>query len=550
MPAEDRRGRDDEQARRRTSVRQFVSSSGIPLKPCYVPEGARQDAGTAETGRPGEFPYTRGIHPLMYREQLWSMRKNAGYASPAETNALFKMLAKNGLTGFNLAIDLPTQMGYDSDHPRARGEVGRTGVALDTVEDLEAVYEGIPLASTSTSSAINGIAPIFMAMYVVAAERQGAKPDQLRGTWQNDILKEMLARGTYLFPPKPSIRLVCDVIEYCMKAAPRFYPVSVSSCHMVQAGATAVQGLAYTFLNAMVYIDEMLRRGYHIDEVVPCFTFLTQSNLDLFETVARARAARRVWAKLMKTRYGASTPKALAFKAAMATDQTELTIEQPLNNLARLTLGVLGAVLGGAQSVMAAAYDEAFDIASEESNRLSLMLQNIIAYETRVPYVADPLGGSYYVEALTSAVEEEVDRIIEEIEHIGGMVAAIEQGIVQRRISEPAFQKQQRIEAGEEIVVGVNKFRVDEDRSRYEKDVYQYDAAFEKQQVERLQARRRLRDARAVQAALDAVRKAAEDPRANTIPPLIEACRVDATVGEMTEVLRTVFGTFRVPTGF
>ena len=550
MPADEPRIADDEQSRRRTSVRRFESSSGIPLKVCYSPEDVGQPADTPEIGRPGEFQYTRGIHPLMYREQLWTMRKNAGYASPTETNALFKMLVKNGLTGFNVALDLPTQMGYDSDHPRARGEVGRTGVALDTVEDLEAVYDGISLASTSTSSAINGIAPIFMAMYVVAAERQGVQPAQLRGTWQNDILKEMLARGTYLFPPKPSIRLVGDVIEYCMKEAPKFYPVSVSSCHMVQAGATAVQGLAYTFLNAMVYIDEMLRRDYPVDEVVPCFTFLTQSNLDLFETVARARAARRVWAKLMKNRYGASAPRALAFKAAMATDQTELTIEQPLNNLSRLTLGTLGAVLGGAQSVMAAAYDEAFDIASEESNRLSLMLQNIIAHETRIPYVVDPLAGSYYVEALTTAVEQEVDRIIEEIEHIGGMVAAIEQGVVQRRISGPAFQKQQRIEAGEEIVVGVNKFRVDEDRSRYEKEVYQYDETFEKQQIERLQERRRRRNDTAVQAALDAVRTAAEDPRVNTIPPLIEACRVNATVGEMTDVLRKVFGGFRVPTGF
>ncbi len=550
MPAADSRLTDDERSRRRTSVRHFVSSSGIPLKPCYSPEDVSRPAGGTEIGRPGEFPYTRGIHPLMYREQLWTMRKNAGYASPAETNALFKMLVKNGLTGFNLALDLPTQMGYDSDHPRARGEVGRTGVALDTVEDLEAVYEGISLASTSTSSAINGIAPIFMAMYVVAAERQGVKPAQLRGTWQNDILKEMLARGTYLFPPKPSIRLVCDVIEYCMKEAPRFYPVSVSSCHMVQAGATAVEGLAYTFLNAMVYIDEMLHRGYHIDEVIPCFTFLTQSNLDLFETVARGRAARRVWATLMKNRYGASSPRALAFKAAMATDQTELTIEQPLNNLARLTLGALGAVLGGAQSVMAAAYDEAFDIASEESNRLSLMLQNIIAHETRIPYVADPLGGSYYVEALTDAVEQEIHRIIDEIERVGGMVAAIEQGIVQRRISERAFQKQQRIEMGEEIVVGVNKFRVEEDRSRYETEVYQYDETFETRQIEKLQGRRRHRSEGAVRAALEAVRKAAEDPRANTIPPLIEACRTDATVGEMTGILRTVFGAFRVPTGF
>lgn len=536
-----------ESAENSPSGRAFVTRSGIELPAEFTPETLRGWDPAQKLGEPGKYPYTRGIHADMYRKRPWTIRHNAGFGSGEDTNALFKYLFKNGLTGLNLAVDLPTQMGLDADDPRGQFEAGRVGVALSSLEDMERVYDGIPLDQVSTSTAMNGMAIVFLAQYVLAAERQGMPPSAIRGTVQNDILKEFLARGTYIFPPRPSIRLVGDVIEWCINHSPKFNPISVSACHMQQAGATHIQSIAYCLANAQVYLDEVIRRGYSVDQVAPLFSFLIPTTAYFFEAAANHRAARRLWASLLKERYGAKDPRSWVFRAATAGDQTELTAAQPLNNLARITLHCLGATLGGSQSVILAAYDEAYDLPTEKSFRATLMAQNIVLRESGVADVVDPLAGSYYVEWLTDRSEQEMRAILQRIADVGGMVTAIESGIVQKDMARQAYQEERHIQNGQKSRVGVNCLVVEEEEG--EQETFSSDPDVGRRQVERLQALRRQRHPGRLAESLEELKRAAQDQGRNLVPPIMEAVRCMATTGEIGTALRDVFGTYKPPSG-
>ena len=536
-----------ESAENSPSGRAFVTRSGIELPAEFTPETLRGWDPAQKLGEPGKYPYTRGIHADMYRKRPWTIRHNAGFGSGEDTNALFKYLFKNGLTGLNLAVDLPTQMGLDADDPRGQFEAGRVGVALSSLEDMERVYDGIPLDQVSTSTAMNGMAIVFLAQYVLAAERQGMPPSAIRGTVQNDILKEFLARGTYIFPPRPSIRLVGDVIEWCINHAPKFNPISVSACHMQQAGATHIQSIAYCLANAQVYLDEVIRRGYSVDQVAPLFSFLIPTTAYFFEAAANHRAARRLWASLLKERYGAKDPRSWVFRAATAGDQTELTAAQPLNNLARITLHCLGATLGGSQSVILAAYDEAYDLPTEKSFRATLMAQNIVLRESGVADVVDPLAGSYYVEWLTDRSEQEMRAILQRIADVGGMVTAIESGIVQKDMARQAYQEERHIQNGQKSRVGVNCLVVEEEEG--EQETFSSDPDVGRRQVERLQALCRQRHPGRLAESLEELKRAAQDQGWNLVPPIMEAVRCMATTGEIGTALTDVFGTYKPPSG-
>ncbi|TAK65588.1 MAG: methylmalonyl-CoA mutase [Betaproteobacteria bacterium] len=539
-----------ESAENDSSSRTFVTRSGIDLPAeHFTAETLRGWDPAQKLGQPGEYPYTRGIHADMYRKRPWTIRHNAGFGSGENTNALFKYLFKNGLTGLNLATDLPTQMGIEPDDPRGQFEAGRVGVALSTLEDMERLYEGIPLDQVSTSTAHNGMAIVFLAQYVLAAQAQGVPPSAIRGTVQNDILKEILARGTYIFPPRPSIRLAADVIEWCINNAPKFNPISVSACHMQQAGATHIQSFAYTFANAQVYLDELIRRGYSVDQVAPLFSFLIPSTVNFFEAAANHRAARRLWASILKEKYGAKDPRSWMLRAATAGDQTELTAAQPLNNLARITLHCLGAALGGSQSIILAAYDEAFDIPTEKSFRATLMAQNIVQRESGVADVVDPLAGSYYVEWLTDRSEQEMRAILQKIADAGGMVKAIEAGIVQRDIARQAYEEERRIQSGQKARVGVNCLVVKEEEGGMEHETFSVDPDLGRRHIERLKEIRRQRDQGRLTLSLEGLKKAAADESQNLVPHVMEAVRCMATGGEIAGVLREVFGTYKPPTG-
>jgi methylmalonyl-CoA mutase N-terminal domain/subunit len=485
----------------------------------------------------------------MYRKRPWTIRHNAGFGSGEDTNALFKYLFNSGLTGLNLAMDLPTQMGIEPDDPRGQLEVGRVGAALSTLEDMERLYDGIPMDQVSTSTAHNGLAIVFLAQYVLAAQGQGVPPSAIRGTVQNDILKEILARGTYIFPPRPSVRLAGDVIEWCINNAPKFNPISVSACHMQQAGATHIQSFAYTFANAQVYLDEVIRRGYSVDQVAPLFSFLIPTTVYFFEAAANHRAARRLWASILREKYGAKDPRSWMFRAATAGDQTELTAAQPLNNLARITLHCLGAALGGSQSVILAAYDEAFDLPTEKSFRATLMAQNIVQRESGVADVVDPLAGSYYVEWLTDRSEQEMRAILQKIADTGGMVKAIEEGIVQRDIAHHAYEEERSIQSGQKVRVGVNCLVVKDEGGGMEQETFNFDPDVGRRHIERLKEIRLQRDQDSLTDSLKALKKAAADESQNLVPHVMEAVRCMATGGEIAGVLREVFGTYKPPSG-
>lgn len=539
-----------ESAENDPSGRAFVTRSGIDLPAeNFTAETLRGWDPAQKLGEPGEYPYTRGIHADMYRKRPWTIRHNAGFGSGENTNALFKYLFKNGLTGLNLATDLPTQMGIEPDDPRGQFEAGRVGVALSTLEDMERLYDGIPLDQVSTSTAHNGMAIVFLAQYVLAAQAQGVPPSAIRGTVQNDILKEILARGTYIFPPRPSIRLAGDVIEWCINNAPKFNPISVSACHMQQAGATHIQSFAYTFANAQVYLDELIRRGYSVDQVAPLFSFLIPSTVNFFEAAANHRAARRLWASILREKYAAKDPRSWMLRAATAGDQTELTAAQPLNNLARITLHCLGAALGGSQSIILAAYDEAFDIPTEKSFRATLMAQNIVQRESGVADVVDPLAGSYYVEWLTDRSEQEMRAILQKIADAGGMVKAIEEGIVQRDIARQAYAEERRIQSGQKARVGVNCLVVKEEEGGMEQETFSVDPDLGRRHIERLKEIRRQRDQGKLTESLEGLKRAAADESQNLVPHVMEAVRCMATGGEIAGVLREVFGTYKPPSG-
>ena len=497
----------------------------------------------ADNSLPGEYPFTRNIMPAGYRTRLWTMRQYSGFATVEETNQRYKYLYQQGNTGFSVAFHLPTQMGYDSDHPLAAGEVGRCGVAVDSLQDMEELWEGIPMGEVSTSMTINATAPVILAMYVAAAEKQGASPDQLMGTIQNELLKEYVARNTYVFGPEPSMRLITDVCSYCAQNMPKWNSISISGYHMREAGATAIQEAAFTLADGIAYVQAMIDRGMDVDAFAPRFSFMMACNINLFEEVAKFRAMRRKWAKIMKERFGAKNPRSMMFRFHVQGDGFTLTEQQPLNNIVRVTIETLASVLASCQSAHACSYDEALALPSEQAVQVSLRTQQIVAYESGVADTVDPLGGSYYVERLTDNIEEGIDKYITIIDEMGGAVKAIEKGYIQREIRRSAYDYQRAVDSGEQVVVGVNKFVTDEKPAM---ELLEIDESVERRQVARLKKLRSERDNTKVDQLLDEVRRVIKGDE-NVMPVLIEAVKAYATVGEIADAMRDVFGEYKEP---
>ena len=515
-----------------------VTDSGIELHPVYGPE----DLGAPfDLEPPGEPPFTRGIYPSMYRGRLWTMRQYAGMGAAAETNERFHYLLEHGQTGLSVAFDLPTQMGLDSDHPRAEGEVGRTGVAIDSVQDMATLFEGIPLDRVSTSMTINATAPILLLLYELVAEEQGIDASELSGTVQNDLLKEYAARGTYIYPPKPSMRLITDLFAYCGERIPKWNTISISGYHMREAGATAVQEVAFTLANGIAYVQAALDAGLEVDDVAPRLSFFFACHMHFFEEIAKFRAARRLWARIMAERFGAKDPRSLMLRFHTQTGGATLTAQQPQNNIVRTALEALAAVLGGTQSLHTNSFDEALALPTESAVKIALRTQQVIGHETGVANVADPFGGSYFVESLTNELERRVLEYLDEIDGMGGAVAAIEQGFFQDEIHESAFRIQRVVESGERVVVGVNRFEDTEEPPVQIQRIAEEDV---EHQVERLRALRASRDAAVVDRALVDVETAARGT-GNLLPPMREALRARATLGEVSDVLRRIFGEHR-----
>jgi len=523
------------------------SSSGLDLDYIYTPGSIGHLDPSKDIGLPGEFPFTRGVQPTMYRGRVWTMRQYSGFGTPRESNARYRWLLEQGQTGISVALDLPTQLGLDSDDPEAIDDVGRVGVAIDTLADMETLFEGIPLDRISTSFTINASAAILLAMYLVVAERQGVPTSKVTGTIQNDILKEYVARGTWIFPPEPSLRLIVDTIEHCVRFAPRFNSISVAGAHFRDAGSTAVQELAYTLADGLTYVQRCIDRGLKVDEFAPLISFYFYTHNDFFEEVAKYRAGRRLWARLMKERFGATDPRAMMFRFGVVCGGSTLTAQQPQNNIVRVAYQALSSVLGGVQSVFTAAWDEAFAIPTEQSAELALRTQQVLAYETGVANVADPLGGSYFVEALTDRVEHEALAIIERIDRLGGMVTCIQNGLIQKEIAREAYRHQQRIENGERVVVGVNKFSRDEPERR-QLELYEAEPSLGARQRDDLARTKQSRDAREVERTLKRLRDVARSSE-SLMPPIIDAVKAYASIGEICSVLREEFGTFREPAG-
>ncbi|WP_455423697.1 acyl-CoA mutase large subunit family protein [Chloracidobacterium validum] len=514
-----------------------MTSSNIELKPSYLPD----DAPAAKAERPGEYPFTRGIHATMYRAKLWTMRQYAGFATAAESNARYRYLLSQGTTGLSVAFDLPTQIGLDSDSPLALGEVGKVGVAIDSLEDMAVLFDGIPLDQVSTSMTINATAPILLALYIAVGKRQGVTPDKLNGTVQNDILKEYIARGTYIYPPRPSLRLITDLFAYCAGEVPNWNTISISGYHIREAGATAVQEIAFTLADGIAYVEAAIGAGLDVNTFGPRLSFFFNAHNNLFEEVAKFRAARRMWAHIMRERFGATNPKAWQLRFHTQTAGSTLTAQQPEVNVIRTTIQALAAVMGGTQSLHTNGKDEALGLPTEEAARIALRTQQVLAYESGVADVADPLGGAYFIEALTAELERRALAYIEKIDSLGGMLAAIEQGFPQREIQQAAFEYQRAVERNETIVVGVNRFQVDEEHSI---PIQRIDPEIERAQVERVRALRARRDATAWATALDALETAARGTD-NLMPYILAAVESYATVGEISDRLRRVFGEYQ-----
>jgi methylmalonyl-CoA mutase N-terminal domain/subunit len=530
----------------RKPLRQASTTSGIELEALYTPADLPDFVYLHDLGMPAVYPHTRGIYSSMYRGRLWTMRMYTGFGTAEDTNARYKLLLKEGATGLSAALDLPTQLGYDPDASLATGEVGRVGVALSTAKDMEDLFDGIPLDQVSTNFTVNATAPMILAQYIVAGEKQSVPPEKLTGTLQNDILKEYAARGTWIFPPAPALRLTADVIEYCATHVPKFNPISISSSHLSEAGASVLQAIGYTFANAVTYVQLISGRGIDIDAFAPRLSFnLGTPSVNFFERVCALRAARRLWARIMRERFGAKDPRSWMLRFYSGVGGSMLTRQEPLNNIVRTAYEAMATVLGGAQAVHVAAFDEAYAIPTEESQRVALRIQQILADETGVADVIDPLAGSYFVEWLTTRSEQELEKIIHDLEQRGGMVKVIESGYLQQQIAQRALQVQKAIERGEQVVVGVNKFRMDEQES-HEIELHQSDPATEKRQIERVQQVRHARDSRRVRDTLARLHTVAEGTE-NLMPAVIEATRAYATVGEITQVLRDVFGEFHEP---
>ncbi|WP_049985373.1 acyl-CoA mutase large subunit family protein [Halobellus rufus] len=518
-----------------------TDTDGQDVERLYTPADVADLDYESDLGFPGEDPYTRGVYPTMHRGRLWTMRQYAGMGTARETNERFRYLIEQGSSGLSMAFDLPTQKGYDSDAAMAAGEVGKAGVAIDSLRDMEVVFDGIPLDEVSTSMTINAPAAVLLAMYVAIGDQQGVPREQLRGTIQNDILKEYIARNLYIYPPEPSMRLITDVFEFCAAEVPNFNTISISGYHIREAGSTAAQEVAFTLADGIEYVEAALDAGLDVDDFAPQLSFFFNAHNNVLEEVAKFRAARRMWAQIMEDRFGADDEKSKQLKFHAQTGGSTLTAQQVGNNVVRVAYQALAAVLGGAQSLHTNGKDEALSLPTEESVRTALRTQQILAHESGVADTIDPLGGSYYVESLTDDVEAEAFELIEEIDERGGMLPAVESGWVKRQIQDVAFERQREIEEGDRVVVGVNEYEVDEDARV---DIQEVDEDDEKRQKERLSAVRAERDDDAVEAALSDLREAAAGD-ANLVPPIVDAVKAYATVGEISDVLREEFGEYR-----
>jgi methylmalonyl-CoA mutase N-terminal domain/subunit len=518
----------------------FSTISGLENEPLYSPEPVPVDY-ERDLGYPGVYPFTRGVYPSMYRGRLWTMRQFAGFGTAEETNERFRYLLEHGQTGLSTAFDMPTLMGYDSDHARSLGEVGREGVAIDSLDDMETLFSGIPLGDVSTSMTINAPAAMLLAFYVCVGEKQGVPIEALRGTVQTDILKEYIAQKEWIFPPKPSMRLVVDMIEWCSRELPLMHPVSISGYHIREAGSTAAQELAFTLADGFAYVDACLERGLDVDEFAPRLSFFFNAHLDFFEEIAKYRAARRIWATQLREKYGAKNPLSWLMRFHTQTAGVSLTAQQPEVNLIRTAIEALAAVLGGTQSLHTNSFDEALALPTENAVRLALRTQQVIAHEIGAVNTIDPLGGSYYLEHLTTELERQAYEYFERIEQLGGVVPAIEENFFQREIAEASYRYQSEVEAKQRIIVGVNRYQLDEEEPL---EILRIDPALEPQQIERVQAVRARRDSAAVEHALAAVKRAAEGD-ANLMEPIMDAARLYVTMGEMCDALRDVWGIWR-----
>jgi methylmalonyl-CoA mutase N-terminal domain/subunit len=519
----------------------FTTLSGEPVKPLYTRLDLREDLDQA-LGLPGQYPFTRGVYPSMYRGRLWTVRQFAGYGTAEETNARFRYLLAHGQTGLSTAFDMPSLMGYDSDHPRSEGEVGREGVAVDSVADMERLFEGIDLGQVSVSMTINAPAAIMMAYYVVAAERQGVPPERLAGTVQADILKEYIAQKEWCFPIDPAMRLLGDMMEWCTRNTPRWHPVSISGYHIREAGATAAQELAFTLKDGLTYVEQQVGRGLNVDEFAPRLSFFFNAHLDFFEEIAKYRAARRIWARELRETFGATNPRSWLMRFHTQTAGVSLTAQQPLNNIVRTATEALAAVLGGTQSLHTNSFDEALALPTEEAVKVALRTQQIIAQETGVTNTIDPLGGSFFVEALTDRMERLAYDYFARIDELGGMVEAVKQGFPQREIAEAAYELQRAIDRGERVVVGVNAHADEQEKPV---DLLHVDPELERKQSDRVRAVRAGRDAGVVERVLAGLREAATKPDRNLMPNLLECARASATEGEIVAALQDVFGSYR-----
>ena len=519
----------------------FVNTSGIPVKRVYTPLDVADFDYMKELGLPGEYPFTRGVQPTMYRGRFWTMRQYAGFGTAEDTNRRYRFLLEQGQTGLSVAFDLPTQIGYDSDHPLAQGEVGKVGVTIDSIKDMETLFDQIPLDKVSTSMTINAPAALLLAMYVAVAEKQGVSSKDLRGTLQNDILKEYAARGTYIFPPKPSMRIITDIFSFCSREVPQWNTISISGYHIREAGSTAVQEVAFTLANGIAYVEAAINAGLDVDEFAPRLSFFFNAHLDFLEEIAKFRATRRLWAGIMQNRFKAKDPRSVMMRFHTQTAGCTLTAQQPKNNIVRVAFQALSAVLGGTQSLHTNSMDEAFCLPSEEAVRVALRTQQLIAHESGVTDTVDPFGGSYYIEGLTNEILDRAQGYIDKIDELGGAASAIEKGFIQREIQDSAYRYQREIEKGERVVVGVNKFQVEEESP---KDLLRVDPAVRVSQIEGLKRLKSERDNGRVTGILGELRKAAEG-NDNLMPIILDAVKAYATLGEICDTLREVFGEYQ-----
>jgi len=520
---------------------EFTNTSGIPLKRVYTPLDAAHLDYMKGLGLPGDYPFTRGVQPTMYRGRLWTMRQYAGFGTAEDTNRRYRFLLDAGQTGLSVAFDLPTQIGYDSDHPLAQGEVGKVGVTIDSLKDMETLFDQIPLDKVSTSMTINAPAAILLAMYIAVAENQGIASKDLRGTIQNDILKEYSARGTYIFPPKPSMRIITDIFSFCSQEVPQWNTISISGYHIREAGSTAVQEVAFTLADGIAYVEAALEAGLGVDDFGPRLSFFFNAHLDFLEEIAKFRAARRLWATIMRDRFKARDPRSMMMRFHTQTAGCTLTAQQPKNNIVRVAFQALSAVLGGTQSLHTNSMDEAFALPGEEAVQIALRTQQLIGYESGVTDTVDPLGGSYYIEELTEEIFNRAKEYIDKIDELGGAASAIEQGFIQREIQDSAYRYQREIEKGERVVVGVNKFQVEEESP---KDLLRVDPAVRISQMERLKRLKSERDNASVRDILSELKNAAEG-KENLMPIILDAVKAYATLGEICDALRDVFGEYQ-----